>query len=420
MALFNVIKYEGDNSTFIWKHPQEDFNILSQLIVHESQEAIFFKDGEALDLFGPGRYTLKTQNIPLLTDMLKLTTGGRSPFHCEIYFINKTEEMAIKWGTSSRIQYMEPNYNFPLSVGASGEMSLQAADSRKLLLKLVGTEAELGKEGLTNYFRAFLMTRIKSYFGEVMDRDDISIFELDRHLVEFSDAIKALLEPDFADYGISLEKFMVTTIVRPEGEEQYEKFKELHFRQYADIKEAEIEQQRELINAETEAKKITIDAQAQAKKRKIEGYSYKQERGFDVAEKVAENEAVGEYTNMGVGLGTMVGVGGKMAGVVNDAMDDTLTPDGKQRDAIQDNAQPDNEVSDRAPSHENAEAIKGTEGAALPDAFCAECGAKLLPGALFCDKCGAAVEKPDEKCSECGYTFTRPGKFCPKCGAKRG
>ena len=143
MAVIDVIKYEGDNSTFIWKHPREDFNKLSQLIVHESQEALFFMNGQALDLFGPGRYTLESQNIPLLNKLVKIPTGGESPFHCEIYFINKTEQMAIKWGTDSKVQFMEPTYQFPIQIGACGEMSLRAEDSRKLLLKLVGTETSL-------------------------------------------------------------------------------------------------------------------------------------------------------------------------------------------------------------------------------------------------------------------------------------
>ena len=80
-----IIKYEGDNATFVWKHPSEDFNSLTQLIVHESQEAIFFMNGQALDLFGPGRYTLETQNIPIIGRILNRTTGDKTPFHCEVY-----------------------------------------------------------------------------------------------------------------------------------------------------------------------------------------------------------------------------------------------------------------------------------------------------------------------------------------------
>lgn len=326
----DIIKYEGDNNTFIWKHPCEDFNSLTQLIVHESQEAIFFMNGQALDLFGAGRYTLETQNIPLIGKALNRTTGDKTPFHCEVYFINKTEQMSIKWGTDSKIQYIEPTYGFPISIGASGEMSLRADNSRKLLLKLVGTENHLGQQKLVGFFRSFLMTRIKTYMAQYMKSNAVNIFEIDENLTVFSDAIKNLLIPDFAEYGVSLEQFFVTNIVKPDGDRQYEKFKELHFRQYADVAEAKLRQQVSVIEAQTEAQKVVIDSQAQATKRAQEGYTYAQERGFDVAEKVAQNEAVGQFTNMGVGLGTMAGVGGAVGsvvgGAVNNAMESASQP----------------------------------------------------------------------------------------------
>lgn len=319
-----IIKYEGDNSTFIWKHPCEDFNSLTQLIVHESQEAIFFMNGQALDLFGPGRYTLETENIPKIGKVLNRTTGDKTPFHCEVYFINKAEQMAIKWGTDSKVQYVDPTYGFPISIGASGEMSLRAEDSRKLLVKLVGTENSLGQQKLVGFFRAFLMTRVKTYIAQVIKANAINIFEIDENLTTFSENIRKLLIPDFADYGIALERFFVTNIVKPDGDKQYEKFKELHFRQYADIAEATLRQKTDLIYAQTQAQKVVIDSQAQATKRAQEGYTYAQERGFDVAEKVAQNEAVGQFTNMGVGLGTMAGVGGAVGGVVGNAVGGAL------------------------------------------------------------------------------------------------
>ncbi len=320
----DVIQYEGDNTTFIWKHPCEDFNSLTQLIVHESQEAIFFMNGQALDLFGPGRYTLETQNIPKIGKLLNRATGDQTPFHCEVYFINKTEQMSIKWGTDTKVQYIDPTYGFPISIGASGEMSLRVEDSRKLLVKLVGTEKQLGQAKLVSFFRAFLMTRVKTYIAQVVKANAINIFEIDESLTLFSEKIKELLVPDFADYGIALERFFVTTIVKPEGDRQYEKFKELHFRQYADIAEAKLRQQTDLIYAQTEAQKVVIDSQAQATKRAQEGYTYAQERGFDVAEKVAKNEAVGQFTNMGIGLGTMAGVGGVVGGAVGNAVNGAL------------------------------------------------------------------------------------------------
>ena len=330
MAIAEVIKYEGDNETFVWKSPKEDFNSLTQLIVHESQEAILFKNGQALDLFGPGRYTLQTQNIPKLGKVLGRTVDEKTPFHCEVYFINKTEQMSIKWGTDSKVQYIDPQYGFPLQLGASGEMALRVADSRKLLIKLVGTENALGQQKLVSFFRAFLMARVKTYIAQVIKANAINVFEIDEHLTAFSEQLQALLLPDFAEYGITLARFFGTNIVKPDGDRQYEKFKELHFRQYADIAEAKLRQQTDLIHAQTEAQKLVIDSKAQATKRQQEGYTYAQERGFSVAEKVAQNEAVGQFTNMGVGLGTMAGVGGAVGsvvgGAVNQAMDAAKEP----------------------------------------------------------------------------------------------
>lgn len=385
-----IIKYEGDNNTFIWKHPCEDFNSLTQLIVHESQEAIFFMNGQALDLFGPGRHTLETQNIPKIGKILNRATGDETPFHCEVYFINKTEQIAIKWGTDSKVQYIDPTYGFPLSIGASGEMSIRAEDGRKLLLKLVGTESYLERANLVGFFRSFLMARAKTFIAQVMKANSINIFEIDENLVSFSEAIKNLLIPDFAEYGIALEQFFITNIVKPDGEKQYEKFKELHFRQYADVAEVKLRQQTDIIYAQTEAQKVVIDSQAQATKRAQEGYTYAQERGFDVAEQVAQNEAVGQFTNMGVGLGTMAGVGGVVGGVVGGAINNAMS------DAIPQQTQ-------------SPQPTRQTR-------TCINCNAVLLDNTKFCSECGTKVETVTF-CPNCG-TQTNGSKFCPECGQK--
>ena len=378
MSIIDVIKYEGDNHTFVWKHPSVDFNTSTQLIVHESQEAIFFYNGQALDLFGPGRHTLGTQNIPLLTSVSsKIMSGGDTPFHAEVYFINLVEQMGIPWGTNSKVQYMDPEFNFPLSIGASGEMAIAPCDSRRLLVKLVGTEAILSQDKLVAYFKSFLQTRIKSILANVIDDEKLSIFEMDAMLEMLSENIKRKLIPDFAEYGIGLTQFLVTNTVKPEGDPVYEKFKQLYFRQYADIREAQIEQQTAIINAETHAKQKVIDARAQADKRQIEGYTYQQERGFDVAEKVAQNEAVGEFSNMGIGLGMMTGVGGPVGGMVGSAMTEAM----------------------------------GTAdlGAAISQQ------PRLQTQRIASEAAGAA-----KFCSECGYGFgDSQMKFCPECGTKR-
>lgn len=398
-----LIKYEGDNSTFIWKHPSEDFNSLTQLVVHESQEAIFMMNGQALDLFGPGRYTLETQNIPEIGKFLKRLTGDKTPFHCEVYFINKTEQMAIKWGTDSKVQFMEPTYQFPIQIGACGEMSLRAEDSRKLLIKLVGTENELSQSKLVQYFRAFLMTKVKSYIAQIIREKAINIFEIDEHLQVMSQALHTMLQPDFEEYGVILEKFFVTTIMKPDGESAYERFKALHFRQYADIAEAKLRQQVSVIEQQTEAQKIVIESQALAQKRALEGYTYQQERGFDVAEMVAQNEATGQFTNMGIGLGTMVGVGGALGSVLGNSINGTMNMMSANENPVPGVGQPVMQQPDN-----------------IQTQTCSKCGNPLVPGAKFCMECGekVVVLPPGMiQCPNCGEIIAQ-GKFCPECGNK--
>lgn len=375
MSVIDVIKYEGDNRTFISKHRAEDFNTSTQLIVHESQRAIFFYNGQALDMFGPGRYTLETQNIPLLTSLSsKALSGGDSPFHAEVYFVNLVEQMGIPWGTNSKVQYMDPEFNFPLSIGASGEMALAVSDPRKLLIKLVGTEAILSQDKLIGYFKSFLQTRIKTTISNAISENGLSIFQMDANLELLSSVAKEKLADDFADYGIDLTQFLVTNTVKPEGDPLYEKFKELHFRQYADVREAEIEQQAAVIKAETQAKQKIIDAKARAEKRLVEGYTYQQERGFDVAEKVASNEAVGEFSNMGIGIGMMTGVGGPVGSMVGSAMTQAMGSADLQES-----------ISQPSPARETAP----------------------MPGTA-------------KYCFECGYAFgSSTMKFCPECGTRR-
>lgn len=275
--------------------------------------------------------------------------------------------MGIRWGTNSKIQFMEPTYGFPLSLGASGEMALAVKEPRRLLLKLVGTEALLSQDKLISYFKAFLQTRIKTHLAQVITEQKLSIFELDAHLEELSDSLKNKLLSDFAAYGLSLTQMLVTAIVKPEGDPVYEKFKDLHFKQYADVREAQIKQQVSIIEQETAAQRTVISAKARAEKRQIEGYTYQQERSFDIAEKMAQNEATGEYENMGIGLGVMTGVGGTMGSVMTDALSQATGTTATQTIPADTNSQ--------------------------------QSAAKF--------------------CSECGYRFSGTEKFCPECGARR-
>ena len=403
-----IIKYEGDNQTFIWKHPCEDFNSGSQLIVHESQEAVFFMNGQALDTFGPGRHTLTTQNMPIASGFFKKATGDQTPFHCEVYFINMTEQMALTWGTNTKMEYVEPTYGFPIQIGACGEMNLRIADGRKLLIKVVGTEHGITQQQLVQKFRAFLMTKVKPYIVTLIRENKLNIFQIDEQLQAISEALHEALKVDFLDYGVSLERFFVTTILKPEDDKNYQRFKQLHFKQYADVAEAKLRQQVGIIDQQTAAQKMVIEAQGIAQKRSIEGYTYKDERGFDVAERVASNQAVGQFTNMGIGMGMITGVGGSVANQVGSMLGG----------AINNNVQKSQEAHNSASAAPAAGATCAKCGAALPSnaKFCLECGEKVIHSEVAkvtCPICGAKVMQ-GKFCLECGAPLTTP--VCPKCG----
>ncbi len=205
MAIQEVIKYEGDNDILIYKHPAEDFNTLSQLIVHESQEAVFFSDGQALDSFKAGRYTLETKNIPLISKLRNLVTGGVSPFHTEVYFINLATMMDIPWGTPSQVTVKDPNYGYSYSAGASGSFGLKIIDGRKLLINLVGTEQEMSTANIQKYFKDLIVTRVKNCIAVELSR--YSYNEFNQHLNDISENVAGLIRDDIAEYGIQILNF---------------------------------------------------------------------------------------------------------------------------------------------------------------------------------------------------------------------
>ena len=285
-----IIKYEGDNSTFIWKHPSEDFNSLTQLIVHESQEAIFFMNGQALDLFGPGRYTLETQNIPKIGKVLNQATGGETPFHCEVYFINKTVQMAIKWGTDSKVRFLDPTYGVPLEIGASGEMNLTVSDSRKLLVKLVGTMNGIAWEdrgagftkSLSASFRPLISAEVKANLARCIKDKNINILEVDENLGVLSDVLKRSITPGFEEYGLTIPEFYVTTVVLPESDPSFKRIRELH----------SLSLQKKMVQAETEIKTAMAESAAAITVAEREALLAKEDTTTELARRKAERDLI--------------------------------------------------------------------------------------------------------------------------------
>lgn len=383
MKIFDVIEYEGDNKTVIWKHPAEDFNKFTQLIVHQSQEAIFFMNGEALDTFGPGRHTLDTENVPVLTKFLNKFSGDKNPFHCEIYFINKVEQMAIKWGTSDMFYVNEVinGVEVPFKIGARGNMSIRVDNSRKLLLKLVGTEEVLSQESFVDYFFGIVVSIVKSNISKIMRERNISIFTVDEKLVEIAEALKGDIAEILSEYGVVLERFAVEAIKKPEGDAEYEKYKKLRIGRAIDLQAAQLEQ--ELLNIEKrgEVERTVMESQGMAVKRQQEGYTYQEEQSFRAINAAAANEGVGQYSNVGIGLGMMAGIGAPIGNQVSSMASNIMNNTGNNNSII-----------------------------------CKKCQNSLPQGAMFCFKCGEKVVEDDRvECPSC-HKMTPKGEFCIYCG----
>ncbi len=446
----NVIKYEGDNNTFVWKHPVEDFNMGTQLIVHESQEAIFFLDGQALDTFGPGRYTLETQNLPFLSRFYKIPTGGVAPFHCEVYFVNKTVQMGIKWGTDSRVRFIEPQTGIPLDIGASGELNLQVFDARKLLVKLVGTTGGLNRSQLLDpngvvvdkqgnnwetkvrgFFRPLVMTTVKANLSAAIKTQNINILEIDERLEALSAELRNKVSPGFEEYGLFVPQLFVTNVSLPESDPNFIRLRKTISEAYLGVKEQEVQAEitaaarqkqieksiteLELARIEAEKQKLGIDVKkyegfADAEVMHAKGYDQKDVFARDV--QVAYAEGIGNMGSNGGGNG-----GGSMMsdliglGVAVNAMNPIMD---KVGGAFNGFAATENTVF--AQSEAGVDTWKcscGAEG--NKGKFCAECGS-AKPELWTCKNCGAEGNK-GKFCAECGSA--KPvEKICPQCGAK--
>ena len=461
-GLASIIKYEGDNETLVWKHPIEDFNFGSQLIVHESQEAIFFRDGQALDLFGAGRYTLQTQQLPLLEKIYKLPTDTEGTFHSEVYFVNLATQMGIKWGTDSKVRLFDPASGLHIEIGASGEFNIRVTNSRKLLLKVVGTTGGLGQEqllGIGNgkgFFRSMVMTQVKSYLAQTIKENSIDILEIDEHLMSLSGALRERINAALDEYGLTMPEFYVSRIVTPDDDPNFRRMKEQYAEQYLLVRqegirkaEAEAAADRKAVEAQTAARMKIIGAQGEAEALKIQkqaeaeayrmqaeaeaaemrmkGYTYQQETSRQVGMEAMKNGlggganaagALGDLAGLGVSLGAM----GSVIGMTKDALN-PMTQDAAQMGAAV-GAAVAGGWDCPACGHKNISTNVCPDcGGRKPEAKtgwdCAQCGTKNIQS-RFCPNCGA--KKPEGSngwiCPECG-TKDILSKFCPNCGARK-
>lgn len=354
MAIVEVVKYNGNPNVFAWKYPGEELGTWTQLIVNESQEAILFKGGQALDLFTSGRHTLSTENIPILNKIINLPFGGRSPFTAEVWYINKVYSLDIKWGTATPIQLQDPKYKVFIPIRSFGQFGIQIEDSRKFLIKLVGTLPVFDKENLLKYFRGLYLTKVKDAISSYLIKQQISVLEINAYIDELSIHLKEKIQPTLEEYGIKLVNFYVNDINVPEDDSAVIKLKEAL------------------------AKRAEMD---------IVGYNYVQQRSFDTLEGAATNPGAASSGIMGagIGLGMGFGIGGGIGGQMGTVVQN-MNASNKQKIC----------PKCKAVMDENKR-------------FCSECGY---------DTQGEEILKNKDTvvCSNCGASFSTKVKFCPECG----
>ena len=326
MAIIDRVKYDGPGNILVWRHPPDDLSWGTQVIVNQSQEAIFFKGGVALDVMGPGTHTLRTANIPLLRGLIKMPFGGETPFAAEIYYVNKAVNLDVKWGTNSPIPVLDPKFNVFLPVRAFGQFGIQVADSKAFVTQLSATNPQFTTDQLSNYFRGVLLTKAKDYIAETIVKQKINLLEIAAHLEEMSGALQTKLEKDFGVYGVKLVNFYLNSVDVPDDDDTVIRLKKAL------------------------AEKAEID---------ILGDRYQQKRTLDVMEKAAGNEGGGAGAGIGMGMGMGAGLGM-----------------GQQMGAAMSGGQLGGSAAAGSPAGAKFCAACG-KGLAAGAKFCAECGGKV-------------------------------------------
>lgn len=384
MALLDRIKYDGSPNVLVGKYPKDNIVLGSQLIVNQSQEAVFFKDGRALDIFGPGRYTISTNNIPLLQKLVNLPFGGDTPFAAEIYFVNKASKLDYKWGTRTPIPVEDPKYRVLVSIGAFGQFGLRVKDSQNFITAIVGTiPVPKGSKSIipgwesnnvTDYFRGLVLTCVKDNIAKFLAKKGISIVELTAYLDELSKVVEGMIGDEFARFGIEVMNFFITSITIPDDEIQRI--------QKGQFERLEIEQ--------------------------LGDDRYQRIRSLNVMEAAAHNQgAPGTLLAGGMGLGIGVQMMTNAAKISQQAM------------------QPSNQAEQSASECPKCKAkvSSGSKfctqcGANLASITCSSCGAAISADSKFCNHCGKMLGS--SKCPDCGTDNASSAKFCSKCGCNLG
>lgn len=274
MAVIDRVKWDGSAQLLAWKFPSDELATWTQLIVNESQEAFVVRGGVYDGPFGAGRHTLSTENLPGLRGVLGLPFGGKSPFSAEVWYVNRITNLDVRWGTPDAIQLQDPRYQVMVPVRAFGQYGIRIADAKRFLLKLVGTVSDFTVDTLNEYFRGVFITSIKTQIANAIVKQGQSVLEISTQLEALSTMLRQALTIEMENYGVTLTQFNIHSINVPEDDPAVRTLKE------ALAKRAEMG---------------------------IVGYTYQQERSYDVMQTAAGNEG-SAGTLMGAGMGVGMGL----------------------------------------------------------------------------------------------------------------
>jgi len=362
-----VIQYvDTTGQTMVARVPSQGtkpIQLGSQLVVEESQQAVFFRDGKALDTFGPGRHTLATQNLPFLTKILGLPFEGKSPFQAAVVFTSSKTFIDLKWGTKEPVVYRDQELAM-VRLRAFGKFAVRIDNPQLFVNTVVGTQGLYTTDGVEAYFKDVIVARLTDLLGENLS----SIFELPKVYDELGMGLKARVGDDFTKYGIELVDFFLGAITPPE-----------------------------------EVQKMIDERTGMAAVGDMNQYlKFKAAKAMgDAAQQSGGGTGSGVGAGLGVGMGA--GMGMMLPQMMKDAMQSGGGGQASQGGGETPPATPPAIPPAAAPAAaagaaaagaaEGGEADTGTAEEAAPaaTAFCHQCGNKLPEGARFCPGCGTKV-----------------------------
>jgi excisionase family DNA binding protein len=210
--IFDVVEYPNEMADeIVHRFPEEgvaDLRIGSQIIVRESQRVVFFRDGKALDVFGPGRHTIVTANIPKLIDLIGKAFNDRTPFTAEVYYVSVKEFVDRKWGTPQPIIVRNPGMGLGVALlQGFGSYSFSIADPVQFVTQIVGSQASYRMSDIENRVRNMLLSKLSDALGETAAKN--SVVQLIALTEELGAAVRAKAQDDFAAIGMTLKSFYI-------------------------------------------------------------------------------------------------------------------------------------------------------------------------------------------------------------------